>query len=72
MPSSLGYSAPVLYGALVKAPPIFQRTELSLKFVWLFLFFVVFLISVFSLIWPVNPGFYVWAYDSLQVSALLK
>ena len=39
MPSSLGYSAPVLYGALVKAPPIFQRTELSLKFVWLFLFF---------------------------------
>ena len=35
-------------------------------FLWLFS------LSVFSLIWSVNPGFYVWAYDSLQVSALVE
>ena len=49
-----------------------ERLWESLKFVWLKHFLWIFSLSVFSLIWSVNPGFYVWAYDSLQVSALVE
>ena len=48
MPSSLGYSAPVLYGALVGVPEICLAETI---FLWIFS------LSVFSLIWSVNPGF---------------
>ena len=55
------------------APPTFQRTELSLKFVWLSQFY-----SGFSH-YPRFPwfgqsilAFHVWAYDSLKASTLVE